>query len=531
MSGFDTGALIGLDIRSVGDSDDGLLIKGAANVTSVTDSYNTRFAFLPEALEMYRTNPIVLFNHDTSNPVGLNRLIEERGDELYVEDVIAPDARTPHGASLTDLIRRGIVRGLSIRFDPEGKPKRHDGYDLITVRRIPEHSIVTLPSNEMSLIYETGAVRMFGAPPPQDDQPRRRFYVLGSLKGVTLVDENTRAKLAPKDEKWSAPTLEDLAPGKSWKTMTEAEKKKVASHFLYVPDLDKFTSLKLPYKNAEGEVVLNALHAVASRLPNTDIPDDDKKKIETKLKSLYKEFGEEYPGGKKAAEKDEGRSRALDLRTETTRAAGLSFQLLIDRLQELARNGRLGDRDFDEWVVAVYDETFVYSDGYWATRYYEQGYKVEGEEVSLVGDPVEVIPSWTSTGAGDTAAADDEIEPRSRTRSLTRRLDGHHMGGVRAHIAHLRAMADTALEEDDCPPATVRHMGRSMRAMADDMERMMSEATTGDGGALTSSDDRKRDDVFASAIRIALDGDDEPSADDIATKVRAQLAQTVSDSR
>jgi HK97 family phage prohead protease len=139
-----------LNVRLAG-STDGVNIAGIANRTSTTDSYGTRFRFLDEALESFRRNPVLLLNHDPGNPVGTVTRIEVRGDDLYCEATVHPTARTITGAPVTDLVRDGVLKGFSIRFDPDGPAKRMNGYDLITVRRIPEISLTPLPSNEESL--------------------------------------------------------------------------------------------------------------------------------------------------------------------------------------------------------------------------------------------------------------------------------------------------------------------------------------------------------------------------------------------
>ncbi|HET7558418.1 MAG TPA: HK97 family phage prohead protease [Limnochordia bacterium] len=496
--------LLPFHIRSVERTDEGLVIEGIANDTNTTDSYNTRFRFTRECVAKSKGGP-VLFNHNKDAPCGRNLDMRDTAEGLWVRDVIHPDAKMPNGIAVADAIESGLLNAFSIRFNEAARVERGKQYDTIVPDYLPEHSIVTLPSNTESTFSPAVRSLLGDIEKTPEGQEVARIYRLAARLEDDAVEENERAqKLASKDAKWSAPSLKDFTD-QSWSKLSLSEKKKVAAHFLYVPDdLEnaKFSDLKLPYKNTDGEIMLAALRNVASRLPNTDIPEADKTAIEKKLKSLYKLFGEEYPGGEKASK----RSRD-DYRTE--RGAGiLDFDTLRRRLCELAYSGKMGDQDYDEYPVMIYDDYFVFSDGYSSGRYFKQAYEVGDDgEVSLSGDYVEVVHDWRPVSTSDMG--------RTREVGASAGLDG-----LRAHLTHLRAMSE-AMADEDCPPATVRFVRRSLDATAADLERLLAQPPPVESRADGPNDEG--DDGFERALREAF-ADDSPEPDDIAEQLRRSLA-------
>lgn len=92
------------------------------------------------------------------------------------------------------------------------------------------------------------------------------------------------------DTAWSKPGLSDFTD-KAWGDLTAAEKKKIGSHFAWAPaDAATFGDLKLPYKEANGDVNLNAVRNALSRLPQTEgIPAEEKDKIKAKLEKILED--------------------------------------------------------------------------------------------------------------------------------------------------------------------------------------------------------------------------------------------------
>lgn len=148
-----TPPILQMQVRSVTDSDDGLVVEGSANDTGETDSYRTRFVFTDDCISESQGG-IVLFNHDVDTPIGRNLEMGMRRNHLWVRDVIDPGAMTPNGRSIPDLIRTKVLQDFSIRFDNEAAISFGRDFDTVTPGHLPEHSIVTLPSNRGSTMSE-----------------------------------------------------------------------------------------------------------------------------------------------------------------------------------------------------------------------------------------------------------------------------------------------------------------------------------------------------------------------------------------
>lgn len=136
-----------------GLEDDGsVLVEGIANDASVTDSYGTRIRVSDAAISEYLAgNPILLFNHNADNPIGVVTAMFYDGDQLRCVARVFADARTPTGASIVLLIRNKVLRGFSIRFSCNAGGVQKRDHLALTADELDELSIVTLPSNKPSL--------------------------------------------------------------------------------------------------------------------------------------------------------------------------------------------------------------------------------------------------------------------------------------------------------------------------------------------------------------------------------------------
>jgi HK97 family phage prohead protease len=111
----------------------------------------------------------------------------------------------------------------------------------------------------------------------------RRLQLLAREHGLEL-----RAKVT--DKAWTKPTLADFTD-KAWGDLTAAEKKKIGSHFAWAPaDAATFGDLKLPYKEPDGTINLNAVRNALARLDQTEgIPAEEKAKIRAKFETILEE--------------------------------------------------------------------------------------------------------------------------------------------------------------------------------------------------------------------------------------------------
>jgi len=121
---------------------------------------------------------------------------------------------------------------------------------------------------------------------------------ISSIDDLGVVPRNP-ANYGESTGTWTAPNLKDLT-SKSWDKLTSEEKRKIASCFARSPKMspDRFTDLKLPHHNPNGNVVKkgvsSALGALAGARGGVNIPSGDVAKVRAHLEAHSKEFkGEE----------------------------------------------------------------------------------------------------------------------------------------------------------------------------------------------------------------------------------------------
>ena len=138
-------------------------------------------------LKNYRRNPIVLFGHQHSNPVGkaVKTWIEDKA--LKVRIKLADEGTSPFIDTLRKLVDQDIVRAVSVGFRPTSKPNylRDEENDRITGlefvgQELLENSLVTVPANPMAL----NTAKAMGIPEEHirrvfSDRPRGASFPLG----------------------------------------------------------------------------------------------------------------------------------------------------------------------------------------------------------------------------------------------------------------------------------------------------------------------------------------------------------------
>ncbi|WP_084295233.1 head maturation protease, ClpP-related [Caldanaerobius polysaccharolyticus] len=112
-----------------------------------------------------------------------------------------------------------------------------------------------------------------------------------------VVPEDISKETAPEDTTWEAPNLSDFTD-KSWDELSDSEKKDIARHFAWTPEMppERFSDLKLPHHDPKThKVVWRGVTNAAARLEQTDIPEEDKEKVRQHLARHYKQFGKTPP--------------------------------------------------------------------------------------------------------------------------------------------------------------------------------------------------------------------------------------------
>ena len=131
-------------------SEDGLF-SGYGSVFGVIDSYKEVVAQGAFSESLQKRTPAMLWQHRSSEPIGVYSAIREDQTGLYVEGRLA--LKTTRGAEAYELLKMGAISGMSIGF-----MTREDSYDRVTdVRTLKkvdlwEVSLVTFPANESARI-------------------------------------------------------------------------------------------------------------------------------------------------------------------------------------------------------------------------------------------------------------------------------------------------------------------------------------------------------------------------------------------
>lgn len=109
-------------------------------------------------LANYKRNPIVLFQHQSSNPVGISTKVWVEGKALMSRIKLAAEGTSPFIDTLSKLLSQGIIKAVSVGFAPTGQPNyiRDAKTDEITglefvSQELLEISLVSVPANPNAL--------------------------------------------------------------------------------------------------------------------------------------------------------------------------------------------------------------------------------------------------------------------------------------------------------------------------------------------------------------------------------------------
>lgn len=135
-----------LDVKSV---DDAGVFEGYASVFGNVDSHGDKVmpGAFGESLARHKrqgSKPVVLWQHNAAEPIGVAEDIAEDGKGLYTKTRLVLE--TARGREAHALLKAGAIRGLSIGYRVnESKP---DGNTLqLTKLDLIEYSVVSFPAN------------------------------------------------------------------------------------------------------------------------------------------------------------------------------------------------------------------------------------------------------------------------------------------------------------------------------------------------------------------------------------------------
>lgn len=110
-------------------------------------------------LANYKRNPIILFQHQSSNPVGIATKVWLEGKALMSQIKLAAEGTSPFIDTLRKLLEQGIIKAVSVGFMPTKQPQyiRDKGTDQITGlefvgQELHEISLVSVPANANALV-------------------------------------------------------------------------------------------------------------------------------------------------------------------------------------------------------------------------------------------------------------------------------------------------------------------------------------------------------------------------------------------
>jgi HK97 family phage prohead protease len=130
-------------------------------------------------LDNYRANPIVLWQHDPEHPVASAENIQVEPDSITARVRFAPDGISHKADEVRGLVKAGIVRAVSVGFDPiDGvplDPKKPRGGQRFTKWELLECSFCSVP-------VDTGAIVTARAEKLPD--PKEKSKVSDEKSGV-----------------------------------------------------------------------------------------------------------------------------------------------------------------------------------------------------------------------------------------------------------------------------------------------------------------------------------------------------------
>jgi HK97 family phage prohead protease len=108
-------------------------------------------------LSVYNRNPIVLFGHVQTMPVGTASGVHVDGNRLLADIEFAPAGISQKSDEICALVKSGVLKSISIGFDPTETepmdPKRSRGPLRYKRAILVEISVVSCPANTNAVIY------------------------------------------------------------------------------------------------------------------------------------------------------------------------------------------------------------------------------------------------------------------------------------------------------------------------------------------------------------------------------------------
>ena len=140
-----------LEVKSSKKTKRGFKIAGYANTVDKDRAGDIISASAwAKGVDNYRKNPVLLYQHDHSKPIGRVKKISVDKKGIYVEAEVSDAAENLHGVQT--LIRDGALKSFSVGFMvKDGRYDRSTDSTVITDVELHEISVVSVPCNQESL--------------------------------------------------------------------------------------------------------------------------------------------------------------------------------------------------------------------------------------------------------------------------------------------------------------------------------------------------------------------------------------------
>ena len=234
--------------KSLGDTDDGgVEIKGSASTNAVDRAGDIieRDAWTKGGLENFKTNPIILFNHNYDKPIGRATNLKVTDNGLEISAKISKAA-----GDVTQLIKDGVLGAFSVGFKVKDADymTETDGYKIKDAELF-EVSVVSLPCNQGATF---GLSKSFGSMEDYNKH-KQTFYTANSDDSADAVEieQPSTAKATMETNMSKENNSPESNPEFNLESFaTEAAEKAVAQYAMKQAEL-KAAELKLAEEAAE----------------------------------------------------------------------------------------------------------------------------------------------------------------------------------------------------------------------------------------------------------------------------------------
>jgi HK97 family phage prohead protease len=217
-------------------------------------------------LDNYKSNPIVLANHDADHPIGRAVPTIQNGRlEALIE--FAPKGISVKADEYCGLYKCGVMSAVSVGFDPIDVKPIKDGGLRYEKWELMEISCVSVPANPAATVIQ----RALSA--EQTNKADKHEWKVGASRNLSIDEDSSWDGAAAKAAIFEHANFDGDKPD------TTFARKGFLVYDAANPKLKG--SYKLPFATVkDGRLVAIAagIRNAASRLPQTDIPDDVAKK-------------------------------------------------------------------------------------------------------------------------------------------------------------------------------------------------------------------------------------------------------------